>query len=154
MEKILLPVDGTGSSTVAVEELIRMGYKGDDSELHLLNVQFPLNFDRDTRPSASPSTPTPDRQERGLQELQQARNLLDQAGIPYKYHIVVGDPAHRITEFAQQNQFDRIVMGCRKKGQFAGMLLGSVSAEVAHQSPIPVELLCKSTWKFAAKDKA
>jgi hypothetical protein len=48
----------------------------------------------------------------------------------------------------QQNQFDGIIMGSRKKGQFSGMLFGSVSAEVAHKSRIPVELLCKNPWKF------
>lgn len=153
MERILLPVDGTSSSTEAVEELIRMGYKDKESELHLLNVQYPLNFDQDAIPPVRPPILTPDRQERGLRELQQARDLLDQAGIPYEYHIVVGEPAHQILAFAQQHRFDRIVMGSRKKGKFSGMLLGSVSAEVAYKTKIPVELLSKSQWKLTAKDK-
>lgn len=153
MEKILLPVDGTSSSTEAVEELIRIGRKEKETELHLLNVQYPLNIDRAAILPAHPQILTPDRQERGLRELQQARDLLDQAGIPYKYHIVVGEPAHQILVFAQQHQFDRIVMGSRKRGRFSGMLLGSVSAEVAYKANIPVELLSKSRWKFTAKDK-
>lgn len=154
MDRILLPVDGTKSSTEAVEELIRIGYKGEDNELLLLNVQLPLNFDQNAVPPIRPPVLTPDRQERGLQELQKARDLLDQAKIPYEYQIVVGAPAQQILAFAHQHQFDRIIMGSRKKGQFSGMLLGSVSAEVAYRAKIPVELLSKSRWKFTAKEKA
>ena len=44
----------------------------------------------------------------------------------------IGDPAHRIAEYAKTTGADLIVMGCRGLSDLGGLLLGSVSHKVSH----------------------
>ena len=73
--------------------------------------------------------------------LQNTRDFLDQNGVPYQYHITVGDPAEMIVRFAAEKHYDQIVMGPRGKGGIQGFLLGSVTNKVMQLSSIPVLLV-------------
>ena len=46
----------------------------------------------------------------------------------------VGDPAHEITQFAELNQVDLIMMPTHGYGKFRNLLLGSVTAKVLHDA--------------------
>lgn len=63
---------------------------------------------------------------------------LPRSGLTVETHVVVGRPANVITETATHLGSDLIVMGSRGRGTIASMVLGSVSAEVAHDAPCPV----------------
>jgi nucleotide-binding universal stress UspA family protein len=52
--------------------------------------------------------------------------------------IKVGDPASEITQFADQNQVDLIMMPTHGYGRFRSLLLGSVTAKVIHDAKCPV----------------
>ena len=140
MLKILLPVDGSEYANKAVTGFIALldWYK-EKPELHLLNVQYSL------RGNVSLFINQADikqyHQEEGLKELQNTRALLDQAGVVYQYHIVVGDPAEMIVRFASEKQFDQIVMGPRGAGSIQGLLLGSVTSKVMQLATTPVLLI-------------
>ncbi|MBS0483813.1 MAG: universal stress protein [Proteobacteria bacterium] len=140
MLKILLPVDGSDYANKAVTGFIALldWYK-EKPELHLLNVQYPL------RGNAALFINQEDikqyHQEEGLKELQNTRPLLDQAGVAYHYHIVVGDPAEMIVRFAGEKEFDQIVMGPRGAGGIQGLLLGSVTSKVMQLAKTPVLLI-------------
>jgi nucleotide-binding universal stress UspA family protein len=54
--------------------------------------------------------------------------------------LLTGHPARRIVERAREGGHDLIVMGSRGLGRISGALLGSVSQEVVHLSPVPVLL--------------
>ncbi|PTQ82632.1 universal stress protein [Nitrosomonas ureae] len=140
MLKILLPVDGSDNSDKTVSEFIQLldWYK-EKPELHLLNVQYPL--DGNVSLFINQSDITQYHQEEGLKSLQSARDLLDQAGISYQHHITVGSPAEMIVRFAVEKQYDQIVMGPRGKGGIQGMLLGSVTNKVMQLSNLPVLLV-------------
>ena len=73
--------------------------------------------------------------------MQNTRPLLDQAGVAYHYHIVVGDPAEMIVRFAGEKEFDQIVMGPRGAGGIQGLLLGSVTSKVMQLAKTPVLLI-------------
>jgi nucleotide-binding universal stress UspA family protein len=49
-----------------------------------------------------------------------------------------GDPASEILALLAEEPFDLLCMGARGRGRITNALLGSVSAEVLHESPIPV----------------
>ena len=140
MLKILLPVDGSDNSSKSVTDFIRLldGYK-EKPEIHLLNVQYPL--DGNVSLFINQADIKQYHQEEGLKCLQNTRDLLDQAGIAYQYHITVGDPAEMIVHFAVEKHYDQIVMGPRGKGNIQGLLLGSVTNKVMQLSSIPVLLV-------------
>lgn len=140
MLKILLPVDGSAACNKAIAHFIQLlkWYK-EVPEIHLLNVQSPLHGDISM--FINQENIKQYHQEEGLKDLKPARDLLDQAGIAYQYHIIVGDAAKMIVQFATEKQCDQIVIGPRGLGTVQGLLLGSVASKLIHLSPIPVLLI-------------
>ncbi len=60
-------------------------------------------------------------------------------GPPVERETLGGDqPARTILDAAASGQYDLLVMGTRGLGRLQSVLLGSVSADVAARSPIPV----------------
>lgn len=133
MENVLLPVNGTPSSDHAVDEVIRHLKEGTSAmELHLLNVQQrnPEANDLDRQPALPFET--------GLAQLQSARDKLEQAKIPYRFHIVMGDPAEKILTFCDEIQCTRIIMGSRNPRSAVRFLLDKVSEHVRQRAKVPV----------------
>lgn len=140
MLKILLPVDGSDNARKAVADFIPLlNWYAEKPELHLLNVQYPLRGN--VALFINQADIKQYHQEEGLKELQGTRALLDQAGVAYQYHIVVGDPAEMIVRFAGEKQFNQIVMGPRGAGGIQGLLLGSVTSKVMQLASTPVLLI-------------
>ncbi|HRB29470.1 MAG: universal stress protein [Nitrosomonas sp.] len=140
MLKILLPVDGSDNSDKAVADFISMiNWYKEPPEVHLLTVQTPLSGNISSYISATDIKQY--HQEEGLKSLENARKLLDQAGVSCQYHITVGDPAEMIVRFATEQKYDQIVMGPRGKGNIEGLLLGSVTNKVMQSALIPVLLV-------------
>ncbi|SDX95696.1 universal stress protein [Nitrosomonas sp. Nm33] len=140
MLKILLPVDGSTACYKAIAHFIQLlkWYK-EVPEIHLLNVQFPLHGD--VSMFINQENIKQYHQEEGLKDLKLVRDLLDEAGIAYQYHIIVGDAAKMIVQFATEKQCDQIVIGPRGLGTVQGLLLGSVASKLIHLSPVPVLLI-------------
>ena len=144
MPKFLIPVDGSEPNESAVKELRKyFGWMKDDIELHLLNVQPRIPYGNRVSSVIGHERIERYQQEDGLAALKPARKLLDQAKVPYQYHIGVGDAAEVIVQYAKKNACDQIVMGTRGMGTFTGRVLGSVAAKVVELSPVPVVLVKK-----------
>lgn len=140
MLKILLPVDGSDNSDKAVADFISIvNWYKEPPEVHLLTVQAPLSGNISSYISATDIKQY--HQEEGLKSLENARKLLDQAGISCQYHITVGDSAEMIVRFAKEQKYNQIVMGPRGKGNIEGLLLGSVTNKVMQSAQIPVLLV-------------
>ncbi|GKS68853.1 nucleotide-binding universal stress protein, UspA family [Nitrosomonas sp. PY1] len=140
MLKMLLPVDGSDNSDKAVAGFISMiNWYKELPEVHLLTVQTPLSGNISFHINATDIKQY--HHEEGLKSLENARKLLDQAGISYRYHITVGDPAEMIVQFATEQKYDQIVIGPRGKGNIEGLLLGSVTNKVMQSALIPVLLV-------------
>ncbi len=140
MVKIFMPIDGSAASDKAVADFIQLldWYK-ETPEIHLLNVQLPLHgdismfIDRETIQQYH--------QENGMKKLQNARELLNQAGLSCQYHITVADPAEMMVQFAKERFFDQIAIGARGLGAVKSLLLGSVARKLIKLSGIPVLVL-------------
>ncbi len=74
----------------------------------------------------------------GLEATSRARATLDAAGLAWRLHVAMGEPAERILERAVQLGASGLVMGSRGLGNLESLLLGSVSYKVMHLSGIPV----------------
>lgn len=140
MLKMLLPVDGSETSGRAVDEFVqRLDWYREKPEVHLLNVRIPLFGD--VPMFISKEELSNYYQEEGLKNLQQARNQLEQAGVAYRHHIIVGEPVIMIVQFAEEIQCDQIIIGPRGLGEIKGLLLGSVASKLIQLSTVPVLLL-------------
>lgn len=140
MLKMLLPIDGSTACNNAVSQFIELlGWYKEAPEIHLLNVQFP--FHGDVSLFVDQESIKQYHLDEGLKDLNKARELLDQAGIAYQYHVVVGDAAKMIVQFATEHACDQIVIGPRGLGTVQGLLLGSIASKLIHLSPIPILLI-------------
>lgn len=141
MFKALLPVDGSDHSLSAVRHAIKLYRNNELGEIFLLNVQPPVRGDVT---AFVPQAVVDDYHiEEGEKALAKARQLLDEAGVPYRKHIHVGDAAHVIAHLAKDLRCDQVIMGTHGFGTVTQILLGSVSHEAIHQMDpqIPVTLI-------------
>ena len=82
MPKFLLPVNGSDTSNKAVLDFIKLldWYK-ETPEIHLLNVQHPLHGNAPML--IDKKSINQYRQEKGMKELQAAREAMDKASVNY-----------------------------------------------------------------------
>ena len=79
--------------------------------------------------------------ENSVKALARARKLLEDAGVKFSEHKLVGKPWDVISEFASANHCDLVVMGSRGLGSHTGAALGSVALGVAQRSTVPLLLV-------------
>ena len=73
--------------------------------------------------------------------LRVAGRELERAGVRHESKWQVGEPAGVILDLAAKMKVDLIVMGSRGRGDFARLVLGSVSTKVLAASKVPVLLV-------------
>ena len=140
MLKVLVPIDGSSPSKRAIRHVIQLSHGHEPMELHLLNVQERADAPQVMR-FRKTSDITPAQLRHGETALTAAKRQLDRAGIEYETHVLIGDPARKIAEFAKQGGFETIIMGTHGRGGISGLLMGSVAMKVLHLSTIPVTLV-------------
>lgn len=140
MFKILIAVDGSDLSLDGVHHALGLVRQGLAASIVLANVQEPATLyemvtARDADMIAAASL------EAGEHLMAPARALLDAAGVSYETDIGVGDVAHTLVDMIERSGCDLVVIGARGQGAISSALLGSVSQEVAHASPVPVTIV-------------
>lgn len=140
MLKILVPIDGSPHADLAVGEVLGLAKSGTALDVHLLTVQIPIDSGHARMFVSHDDLETYHREE-GLAALAKARKMLDEAGVPYRYHIAVGHVADTVVRYAREQGFDKIVMGTHGRGGLFDALLGSVAREVLKRSSVPVTLV-------------
>ncbi len=140
MIKILVAVDGSALSLDAVHHVLRLVQEGLRASVVLANVQEPASLyelvvSRDPDLIAAASV------EAGEHLMAPARVLLQEAGLSCETAVGMGDPAHVLVDIIESSGCDMIVIGARGQGAIRSALLGSVSQELAHASPVPVTIV-------------
>jgi len=135
IKKILVPVDGSDSSVKALEFACDLAGRY-DAELHLLHVVQPVIQAQTLALGAAAVTleASPEElEDAGRKTIDAARRLATNRGCErVQADLADGPPARRILERAGDIGADMIVMGSRGLGDFAGLLVGSVSHKVSH----------------------
>jgi nucleotide-binding universal stress UspA family protein len=139
--KILIPLDGSERANHALD--YALGYMRllkEPPQILLLNVQWKIAVGN-VKLFINQETIDDYYRERGLTALQQARNVLDAANLPYQYHISVGTPAEAIVQYAREQGVEQIIMSKQGEGGLHNVLLGSVVSKVIQLSDCPVLLV-------------
>ena len=139
--RILVPIDGSENSLRALRHVVT-DHSGSSEgiELHLLNVQPPLASGA-VKMFISQQQLNDYHRDQGLEALKEARAIVDGAGLPFHYHIGVGEIAPTIASYAKEKGCQQIAMGTHGRGGLAHALLGSVATRVIHLTDLPVLLI-------------
>ncbi|WP_257389513.1 universal stress protein [Tahibacter caeni] len=134
--KILLAIDGSAHSRLAVKHVIAQWSRAADLKLQLLHVDPPLT----ARVASALGQAEVARyhEENSHEALRYARSLLHRAGLVFTEQSLVGDPAELIARTATRGRFDLLVMGSHGRGVFRNLLLGSVVSKVLQSCKTPL----------------
>lgn len=72
------------------------------------------------------------------ERLGDTESILKERNVSYEIKIIKGDPGPAIVKYANENQFDIVVIGSRGLNGLQEMVLGSVSHKVAKRAHCPV----------------
>lgn len=128
MNSVLVPVEEGRSPEAAIRHAIAL-YRQEPVRIYLLNVRTPL-------PSyVAQFIPAEEREgfyrDNGMSALAPAIEQLDEAGIAHRDHVLVGNKAETIVDFAREHHCARIIVE-RPKGLLDGLGLGSIAAQLRH----------------------
>ena len=132
MPKILIAIDGPDLALDAVRYALRLAQNGlQISSVVLANVQEPASLyelvtTRDPELIAAASIEA---------------GLLEPPGREWESAVGVGAPAHTLVDIIETAGCDLVLIGARGQGAISSALLGSVSQELAHASPVPVTIV-------------
>ena len=134
MLRVLLPVDGSESSTRAVQMTVQLYQRLANVEVLLLHVEVA---------DGVPETALGESAQRAMASadpLARAKALLDAAGVPHTSELRRGYVPPAIAEYAKAMRCDAIVMGTRGLGS-TGDVVGSIARQVIALSDLPVTLV-------------
>ncbi len=138
MMKILVPVDGSKNALLAVRQAIAE-HRQHERELHLLNVQPHLS--RHVARFLSSGDRGEWHRAQAHAAMADAEALLQQSGVPYQLHWVIGDRAAQICRFAADLGAHHIVMATARKNSLTRMLQDSITNQVLQDTPVPVQVV-------------
>jgi nucleotide-binding universal stress UspA family protein len=140
MRKILVPIDGSQHSMRALDVVLGRSRNEKETEIHLLNVQYPVDSGH-ARMFVSEEALHDYHQAEGFSALEESGKKLDEAHVAYLRHVLVGHVSETIVRFAEEQDFDEIVMGTHGRTGLTHLLLGSIASEVVQKSKLPVTLV-------------
>jgi nucleotide-binding universal stress UspA family protein len=139
-QKWLVPIDGSEIALRSIDWIIKHAAAWrEPPHIHLINVQVALPNDIGRFINAEALRDF--HLETGMAALAPARDRLAAAGLVPEVHVLVGDPATAITEFADSHACSQILIGTHGNSGLTGTLLGSVAMKVVHHAHVPVLLV-------------
>lgn len=139
-QRWLVPIDGSEVALHSTGWIIKHAAElREPPQIHLINVQATLP--RDIGRFIDAETMREFHLEAGMKALAAARDQLTAAGLAPELHVLVGEAATAITEFADSHACSQILIGTHGNSGLTGTLLGSVAMKVVHHSHIPVLLI-------------
>lgn len=138
MEKIVVGVDASPGARRALEWAVSEAHLRGAKVVALHAWQLPYVV---STPLGVVSVPVEGADATAEAELDAAIDEVEAAHLntPIERVVVVGSPAGALIEAAQDAAL--LVVGSRGHGGFAGLLLGSVSHQLAHHAPCPVVIV-------------
>jgi nucleotide-binding universal stress UspA family protein len=132
-EDILLPFDGSDGAAEALHHAAEIAHWA-DATIHVL---FVADTTRDSVTVVETQVVDALVQE-GEDIVEEAEKTLDTLGVDYDSDVVKGHPAPTIVEYAEQYEYDVIVMPTHGREGVSRYLIGSVTEKVVRLSTVPV----------------
>lgn len=138
MKRILIPVDGSKNSEKAIlkaKSLAEM-YNSEVTLIYVINdtmINNPYVIRKDYRTELSTIL-----SQQGENILKEAREMLEPQVADVNAVMKYGDPGNTIISYAEENDFDLVVMGSRGLSPISRIMLGSVSLKVLNHINISV----------------
>ncbi|WP_088105542.1 universal stress protein [Halalkalibacter urbisdiaboli] len=134
--KILLPADGSDHSLRATKKAIDL-VKLFDGEIEVVYVVDGSTSKEDVLKSLSKVEIVQKRKER----LEPVESLLSNAKVSYTIKFLHGEPGPTIVDYANNDEFEYVVLGSRGLNKVQTLVLGSVSHKVAKRVDCPVMIV-------------
>jgi len=133
---ILLPVDGSDTSTRAAEYCVWFA-RATGGGVLVLNVQ-PAFEDWQTH-GIGQEAARKHREELARAGASPALEIM--AGTPHEFLMAEGEPAETIGRVADEKACTHVVMGTRGLGKVSGVLMGSVAMKAFHLVKVPLTFI-------------
>ncbi len=151
---ILVPLDGSSQAERALPIAARIAQRSGCSIALVQAVRAPVEFESGAAPPALWALPVrPEERETAQRYLGHVRQRHIPAETPVQIHIVAGPPAAMIRAASVGLGADLIVMTSHGRTGLGRWLLGSVAAEVARESRIPVLVVRESALTRALTEQ-
>lgn len=133
-QKILVATDGSENAMKAVRKALELAER-EGAEVSILSVAY---YAKDVFDEMPPNIQL--KLENQAQEaLNRSKALFDEKGIPVKVYLEAGlVPANNILRFAQEHNFDLIILGSTGISGLMRTFIGSTAAKVVSQAPCSV----------------
>ncbi|MFD1030389.1 universal stress protein [Metaplanococcus flavidus] len=133
-KKILMAADGSDNSLRAAKEAVKLASLSKGSEVTIVYV-----IDHNEAQSEEIHRGTSMEVEIARQKkIEPIIDMFESEEIFYKKEMIYGIPSHVISEYANDRNFDILIMGKRGLNPMQEMVLGSVSRSVLNKVDIPV----------------
>ncbi|MYL51112.1 universal stress protein [Halobacillus litoralis] len=136
-KKILVAADGSNHSIRTAERAAELANLQGDGEITIVYVI-------DSEQSKSDVLSEGDQgmvEQRRHQRLKPIEEIFQQKNASYQIKIQHGEPGPTIVNYANENNFDLVVIGSRGLNTLQEMVLGSVSHKVAKRAKCPVMIV-------------
>jgi nucleotide-binding universal stress UspA family protein len=136
IDRVLAPVDLSDQSQLVLDHAVALAesYAAPLDLLHVVEeAAYPNVYGLD------PLTPSqPNVQDRAREALETLASEVDLRTDPVNVHVLAGNAARDIVEFAEENAADLIVMATHGRTGLERFLIGSVAEKVVRRAPCPV----------------
>jgi nucleotide-binding universal stress UspA family protein len=136
LDNIVCPVDLSDVSARALTEAIHLA-RAFRSELHILTVVTPLSRYHRLEPPWAERTASAEEAATAqcMRELDEFLTHFDFQDVTWEKHVLSGDPAHEIVQWARSTHAYLIVMGSVGRTGLPYLFMGSTAIKVARQLP-------------------
>jgi nucleotide-binding universal stress UspA family protein len=137
--KILVPVDGSDNSYIALDAALFLSEKlgSNITVIHVMEDVPVLYIESQKLLSELLENYKKEKQD----ILSKCSEIATKKGVTIKTVLLQGNPASIILDFSKKEKYDIVIMGSRGMGKFKEIILGSVSSKIVHHSSCPVMLI-------------
>lgn len=140
MLKILIPTDGSEQALLAVQHALALVGNGLQASFVVANVQETATL-YEIVVAHDPDVLQAVNEGAGHDLMAPAVALLEAAGQVVEQEVATGDAAQMLVEVVERHGCDAVILSARGMGSLRSALMGSVSHELLHSSPVPVTVV-------------